>query len=190
MAKCRRWQIRFPASIVYSIVVQCRQRKTSKTWTNNAKKHPKKETIQIVYIKFKIPTHGKTHKISQYISRMHSEGSRFIWGWGCVRGKLCLCPQPSATVRVIAVRLSTVASAFGMIPKACQVDSWSPQLFWRLQRRSVCEWFVAPQLYWYLQRRCLCEWFVSPQLYWYLKRKCQCDWFAAPQLYWCLQRRC
>ena len=32
-------------------------------------------------------------------------------------------PQPSATVCVRAVRLSTVASASGVIPKACQVDS-------------------------------------------------------------------
>ena len=32
--------------------------------------------------------------------------------------------QPFATVRVRAVRLSTVASASGVVPKACQVESW------------------------------------------------------------------
>ena len=45
--------------------------------------------------------------------------------------------QPSASVCVSAVRLSTVASASGVVPKACQVDSLSPQLFWRLQRRCL-----------------------------------------------------
>ena len=48
-------------------------------------------------------------------------------------------PQPSATVCVSAVRLSTVASASGVVPKACQVDSLSSQLYWRLQRRCLCE---------------------------------------------------
>ena len=52
-------------------------------------------------------------------SRMRSEGSRLIWGWGCVRQVLRLRSQPSATVRnrsqpfatvrATAVRLSTVA---------------------------------------------------------------------------------
>ena len=58
-------------------------------------------------------------------SRMRSEGSRFtlgVWEWGCVRQTLCLCSQPSATVCASAVRLSTVATASGAVPKACQVD--------------------------------------------------------------------
>ena len=83
--------------------------------------------------------------------------------------------QPSATVCVRAVRLSTVASAPGVIPKACQVDSWSPQLYWRLQRRCLCERSLSPQLFWSLQRKCLCERSLSPQLYWCLQRKCLCD---------------
>ena len=62
-------------------------------------------------------------------SRMRSEGSRFtlgVWGQGCVR-PICVCsrnrPQPSPTVCVRAVRLSTGASASGVVPKVCQVDS-------------------------------------------------------------------
>ena len=44
-----------------------------------------------------------------------------------------------ATVCVRAVRLSTVASASGGVQKVCEVDPLSPQLYWRLQRRRVCE---------------------------------------------------
>ena len=53
----------------------------------------------------------------------------------------------TATVCVTAVRLSTVASAPGVVLKACQVDCVSPQLYWRLQRRCLCERSVSPQLY-------------------------------------------
>ena len=147
-------------------------------------------------------------------SRMRSEGSRFTWGSGgeAVFAKFCVCgrnrSQPSATVRVSAVRLSTVASASGGVQKACQVECLSPQLYWCLQgrcqwewsvstqlywclqKRCLWEWSVSPQLYWCLQRRCLCERSVSPQLYWRLQRRCLCEWSVAPQLYWCLQRRC
>ena len=69
-------------------------------------------------------------------SRMRSEGSRFTWGSGgeAVFAKFCVCvrnrPQPSATACVSAVRLSTVASASGVVMKACQVDGFSPQLYW------------------------------------------------------------
>ena len=59
-------------------------------------------------------------------NRMRSEGSRFtlgVWGQGCVRQELCLCAQPFASVCVSAVRLSTVAIASGVVPKAYQVDS-------------------------------------------------------------------
>ena len=45
-----------------------------------------------------------------------------------------------ATVRNrSAVRLSTVASASGVVPKACQGESLSPQFYWCLQRRCLCE---------------------------------------------------
>ena len=62
-------------------------------------------------------------------SRMRSEGSRFIWGSGgeAVFAESCVYvrnrPRTVATVCVTAVRLSTVASASGVVPKACQVDS-------------------------------------------------------------------
>ena len=81
-------------------------------------------------------------------SRMRSEGSRFIWGSGgdAVFAESCVCvrnrPQPSApvaTVRVRAVRLSTVASASGLVLKVCDVDPLSSQLYWSLQRRCLCE---------------------------------------------------
>ena len=132
----------------------------------------------------------------QHFSRMRSEGSRFTWGSGgeAVFAKSCVCDrnrrQPSATVCGDAVRLSTVASASGVVPKGCQVDFWSPQLYWSLQRRCLREWSVSPQLYWCLQRRCLCDWSVSPQLYWSLQRRCLREWSVSPQLFWCLQRRC
>ena len=53
-----------------------------------------------------------------------------LWGSGgkAVFAKSCVCvrnrPQVFATVCVSAVRLSTVASASGVVPKACKVDSW------------------------------------------------------------------
>ena len=53
--------------------------------------------------------------------------------------KLAPCCQQSATVCGRSVRLSTVASASGVVPKACQVDSLAPQLYWRLQRGCLCE---------------------------------------------------
>ena len=61
-------------------------------------------------------------------SRMRSEGSHFTWGSGgaAVFAKFCVCVrnrrQPFATVCVRAVRLSTWASASGVVPKACQVE--------------------------------------------------------------------
>ena len=65
-------------------------------------------------------------------SRMRSEGSRFIWGSGgeAVFAESCVYvrnrPQPSATVRNRlreCDKLSTVASASGVVLKACEVDS-------------------------------------------------------------------
>ena len=76
---------------------------------------------------------------------MRSEGSRFTWGSGgdAVFAKFCVCVrnrrQPSATVCVRAVRLSTVANASGGVPKACQVESLSPQLLYiGVCRGGVC----------------------------------------------------
>ena len=52
-----------------------------------------------------------------------------VWGSGgeAVLAQFCVCgcnrSQPSATVCVTAVRLSTVASASGVVPKSCQVGS-------------------------------------------------------------------
>ena len=54
--------------------------------------------------------------------------------------------QPFATVCVSAIRLSTVASASGVVPKSCQVNSSSLQLYWRLQRMCLCEESVSPAI--------------------------------------------
>ena len=60
---------------------------------------------------------------------MRSEGSRFIWGFGgeAVFAESCVYvrnrSRAFATVCVSAVRLSTVASASGLVPKSCQVES-------------------------------------------------------------------
>ena len=81
----------------------------------------------------------------QLFSRMRSEGSRFIWGCGgeAVFAESCVCvrnrSQPFATVCVTAVRLSTVASASGLVLKVCEVDPLSSQIYWSLQRRCLCE---------------------------------------------------
>ena len=78
-------------------------------------------------------------------SRMRSEGSRFTWGSGgeAVFAKFCVFgrnrSQVFATACVRAVRLSTVASASGVVQKACQIDCLSPQLYWCLQRRCLWE---------------------------------------------------
>ena len=123
-----------------------------------------------------------------FYSRMRSEGSRFTWGSGgeAVFAKFCVCVrnrrQPFATVCGDAVRLSTVASASGVVRKACQVDSLSPQLFWCLQRMCLRDWSVSPQLFWCLQRRCQWERSVSPQLHWCSQRRCQCEWSVAPDV--------
>ena len=71
-------------------------------------------------------------------SRMRSEGSRFVWGPGgeAVFAENCLGVRnrshPSATVCVSAVRLSTAASASGVVLKVCEFDPLSSQLFWCL----------------------------------------------------------
>ena len=74
-----------------------------------------------------LPTSSRTASyMGPFFSRMRSEGSRFtlgVWGQGCVRLILGLRSQPSATVCVSAGRLSTVASASGVVQKAYQVDS-------------------------------------------------------------------
>ena len=74
---------------------------------------------------------------------MRSEGSRFIWGSGgeAVFAKSCVYvrnrPRATATVCVRAARLSTGASASGVIPKACQVDSCR-RIYIAVCRRGVC----------------------------------------------------
>ena len=81
---------------------------------------------------------------SPVFSRMRSEGSRFTWGSGgeAVFAKFCVCVrnrrQPSATVRVSAVRLSTGASVSGVVPKACQVELWR-RSYIGVCRGGVCE---------------------------------------------------
>ena len=64
-------------------------------------------------------------------------------GGEAVFAKFCVCgrnrPQVSATACVTAVRLSTVASASGVVQKACQIDCLSPQLYGCLQRRCLWE---------------------------------------------------
>ena len=70
--------------------------------------------------------------LRRVFSRMRSEGSRFIWGSGgeAVFAESCVGvrnrPQPFATVCMTVVRLSTMASASGVVPKACEVDPLSP----------------------------------------------------------------
>ena len=81
------------------------------------------------------------------------EGSRFICGsgGGAVFAESCLgvrnCSQPFATVRNRlrecrnrlheCDKLSTVASASGVVRKACEVDPLPSQLYWCLQRKCV-----------------------------------------------------
>ena len=87
-----------------------------------------------------------------YYSRMRSEGSRFTWGSGgeAVFAKSCVCdrnrPQPSATVRVSAVRLSTVARAFGVVPKSCPVGSFRRSYIGDC-RGGVCESDLCRRIY-------------------------------------------
>ena len=130
---------------------------------------------------------------------MRSEGSRFIWGFGgeAVFAESCVYvrnrSQPFASDRNrLRERRKALHSGECAWSDPESVWSWvmSPQLYWRLQRRCLCERSVSPQLYWCLQRRCLCECSVAPQLYWCLQERCLCEWSVAPQLYWCLQRRC
>ena len=92
---------------------------------------------------------------------MRSEGSRFTWGSGgeAVFAKFCVFgrnrSQPSATACGDAVRLSTVASVFGVVPKACQVESWR-RSYIGVCRGGVCESDLRRRSYnWCLQRRCL-----------------------------------
>ena len=79
-------------------------------------------------------------------SRMRSEGSRFtlwVWGWGCVRQKLCLSSQPSATVgNSLRVRRKALHSGEWCRKGSRKCDFWpvSLQLFWRLQRK--CLWVL------------------------------------------------
>ena len=134
-----------------------------------------------------------------FFSRMRSEGSRFTWGSGgeAVFAKFCVCDrnrsQPFASVRNrLWYRRKALHSGECVWRGPETVSHWvvSPQLYWCLQRRCLCEWSVSPQLYRCLQRRCLWERSVPPQLYRCLQRRCLCEWSVSPQLYRCLQRRC
>ena len=78
---------------------------------------------------------------------MRSEGSRFIWGSGgeAVFAESCVYvgnrPQPFANDRNRlreCDKLSTVASASGVIPKACQVDSCRRSYIEGVRRGGVC----------------------------------------------------
>ena len=93
-----------------------------------------------------------------------SEGSRFtlrVWGWGCVRRKLCLCPQPFATVRNrLRWRRNTLHSG-----ECCRRGSgnwvkWTCDIAVILAfAEEVSVWAIcraSPQFCWHLQRRCLC----------------------------------
>ena len=126
-------------------------------------------------------------------SRMRSEGSHFTWGSGgeAVFVKSCVvtatvrkCRQPFAAVCVTAVRQSTAASASGAVPKACQVDSLPPQLYWRLQRQCQCERSVSRSYIGVCRGIacvCVCVSDLSPQLYWCLQRRCPREWSVSPQ---------
>ena len=103
-------------------------------------------------------------------SRMPSEGSRFTWGvagWDCVRRKLCLWSQPSATVRNRPQPSLTPVTYhriyFGVCRGGVSVsDLCRCSYNWFLQRKCLCVWSAASHLYWRLQTRCLCERSVSP----------------------------
>ena len=83
---------------------------------------------------------------------MRSEGSRFIWGSGgeAVFAESCVYvrnrSRATATVCVRAVRLSTVASASGVIPKACQVDSCR-HIYIGVCSGDVCEIELCRRIY-------------------------------------------
>ena len=130
-------------------------------------------------------------------SRMRSDGSRFTWGLGVglCSPKVAFADrnrwQPFATVCGDAVRLSTLASASGVVQKACQVGSRRRMYFvvcrggvcvsdlWRRNYIGVCGGGVCVTHLWRRSDirvcRCLCERSVSPQLYWCLQRRCQCE---------------
>ena len=143
---------------------------------------------------------------------MRSEGSRFIWGSGgeAVFAESCVCvrnrPQPSATVRVSAVRLSTMASASGVVPNVCQVDLWR-RSYIGVCRGGVCVNCVAAIILEFAEElsvSAICvaavilafveevsvSGSVQPPLYWRLQRTCLCESSVPPQFYWRLQRRC
>ena len=128
-------------------------------------------------------------------SRMRSEGSRFalgVWQWGCVRRKLRLWSQLSATVNRLCegrIRFSFCANAIGAVSKVSQMDSWRGSSF-GICFAEDCEWSVASQLSWRLQRGCMRERSVAPQLYWHLQRRCLCDGSVPRHFYWRLQRGC
>ena len=98
-------------------------------WNRKPASFPGKKTSSIHLTLHRVQGTGGVGQKASF-SRMRSEGSRFTWGSGgeAVFAKFCVCvrkcPQVSATACGDAVRLSTVASVSGVVPKACQVESW------------------------------------------------------------------
>ena len=107
-----------------------------------------------------------------------------LWGSEveAVFAKSCVCdrhrPQPPATVRKRPQPPATVRNR----PRVRRRALSRRECIWS-GFESASSWLVAPQLYWRSQRRCLCEWSVSPQLYLPLQRRCLCEWSVSPQLF-------
>ena len=159
-------------------------------------------------------------KVVLSFSRMRSKGSRFtlgVWGWGCVRQKLRLCPQPFATVgncpwwrrEALLMRECDWSGAESMsswlwrcsfLKFAEEVSVWvicgAAVRMVFAEEMSVCVICGAGRC---LQRRCFILAFAEEVFVWVicgiavvlaLAGEMSCEWSVAPQLYWRLQRRC
>ena len=131
---------------------------------------------------------------AQYTEPSEGAAARIVAGWAaallCVAGAVHRASRRSCGADCRRLGRGWLAAAV-ILSFAEEVSVWqicvaavSPQLYWRLQRRCLCDRSVSPPLYWRLQRRCLCDRSVLPQLYWRLQRRCLCDRPASPQLYW------
>ena len=118
------------------------------------------------------------NKSPESFSRMRSEGSHFtLGGQGCVRQKLCLCPQPVATVRnrlrdrrKALLRCECIRSG----PES--VSSWLalPQLLvmafakevWRRSYHGVCKGGVSVSDLWRRSYHGVCRGSVSVSDLW------------------------
>ena len=137
---------------------------------------------------------------AQYTEPSEGAGARIVAGWAaaflCAAGAVHRAFWRSCGADCRRLGRGWLVAAV-ILAFAEEVSVWqicvaavSPQLYWRLQRRCLCDRSVSPPLYWRLQRRCLCDRSVLPQFYWRLQRRCLCDRSVLPQLYWRLQRRC